>query len=325
MKPTVKIKFVDFWKNFDPADNYFHNFLKGHYNVELSDTPDYLFFSVYGYEHLNFKDCVKILYTGENTVPDYNFCDYAMGFHYMDFDDRYMRFPLYLIYPGFEELKKPKNVDESLANRKFCNFVYSNNVNADPLRNYFFEELSKYKQVDSGGRYMNNIGGPVGDKIAFVKDYKFTIAFENSSSPGYTTEKIMEPMTVMSMPIYFGNPLVGKDFNEKSIVLLKDRNKIDELISEIIQLDKDPEAYLNKLSQPWLTEEQKQKAWETELLVFIENIFSRPITEAKRIPQYGFTDFYSGNLNTMYALFVEREKLNRTKNKIKQFLKLKFK
>ena len=38
-----------------------------------------------------------------------------------------------------------------------------------------------------------------------------TIAFENSSFPGYTTEKIFEPMLEGSIPIYWGNPRVDED------------------------------------------------------------------------------------------------------------------
>ena len=40
-----------------------------------------------------------------------------------------------------------KSVSSDLVNRKFCNFVYSNKKNADPIRDKFFFELSKYKKV----------------------------------------------------------------------------------------------------------------------------------------------------------------------------------
>ena len=39
--------------------------------------------------------------------------------------------------------------------------MYSNNINSDPVRDLFFRQLSKYRKVDSGGRHLNNIGGPV--------------------------------------------------------------------------------------------------------------------------------------------------------------------
>ncbi len=323
MRKIVKIKFVDFWKNFNPEENYFFHFLSKHFDVVLSDNPDYCFFSVYGYDHLKYKNCVKILFTGENMVPDFNFCDYALGFHFIDFDDRYMRFPLYLIYDGFEELKNTKNIDKSLSDRKFCNFVYSNNVNADPFRNYFFEELSKYKKVDSGGRYKNNIGGPVDDKIEFIKDYKFTFAIENSSSPGYTTEKIMEPMRVNSIPIYYGNTKVDCDFNPKSFIWVKEKSQIKEIIDEIIRLDQDDDAYLEKLKVPWLNSEQKLKQWDKNLLNFFDHIFSKDIEEVKRIPQYGFTDHYSSTLVQMDLARKKQMDKNKIKVKIKKLLRLK--
>ena len=36
------------------------------------------------------------------------------------------------------------------------------------------------------------------------KKYKFNICFENSSTPGYVTEKIIQSMYVNSIPIYWG-------------------------------------------------------------------------------------------------------------------------
>jgi hypothetical protein len=60
------------------------------------------------------------------------------------------------------------------------------------VRNRFYNELSKYKQIASGGKVYNNVGYRVPDKLAFIQDYKFCISFENRSYPGYTTEKIVE-------------------------------------------------------------------------------------------------------------------------------------
>jgi alpha(1,3/1,4) fucosyltransferase len=90
--------------------------------------------------------------------------------------------------------------------RNFCNFVASNGN--CPERNQFVEKLSKYKKVDCGGKWMNNIGYNVSDKRKFQSTYKFSIAFENDAYrkgyEWYITEKIMEPMTVNSIPIYKG-------------------------------------------------------------------------------------------------------------------------
>ncbi len=259
----IKIDFCDFWGGFDKTDNYFYNLLKEDYEVEISRNPDVLFFSLFGRSNTLYS-CKKVFYTGENIpaplkglannfFPKEICCDYSFSFDYME-DERNYRLPHYLLYPGYYELAKEKTIDESLANRKFCNFVVSNS--GCQHRNDFFAKLSKYKKVDSGGRFANNIGYPVQDKRKFQSEYKFSIAFENNAyrpqHPGYTTEKIMEPMTVNSMPIYWGNPLIGREFNTESFISCYDFAGDDDLIDYIIELDKDDNKYLEKMNKPWL-------------------------------------------------------------------------
>lgn len=253
-KKRIKINFSDFWGGFDRTDNYFYNLLVEEFDVEISNNPDYLFFSLFGNQHQQ-VNCKKIFYTGENITPPLDYCDYSFSFDFLD-DERNYRLPHYLLYPGYYDLQNPKQIEKSLAKRKFCNFVVSNG-NCDK-RNSFFEKLSKYKKVDSGGRFMNNINGPVSDKRLFQSEYKFSISFENNAyrpeNPGYTTEKIMEPMTVNSIPIYWGNPEISKDFNTKSFINYYDFNSEDDLIGYIIELDKNDDKYLEKLNQPWFTD-----------------------------------------------------------------------
>ena len=47
-----------------------------------------------------------------------------------------------------------------------------------------------------GGKYKNNIGGFIKNKIQFLSSYKFSIAIENSEGDGYITEKIMDSQPV---------------------------------------------------------------------------------------------------------------------------------
>lgn len=254
MKRKIKIDFSDFWGGFDKTNNYFYNLLKDEFDVVITENPDYLFFSIFGNKHLNYK-CKKIFYTGENIAPPLHYCDYSFSFDYLD-DERNYRLPHYLLYDGYYELQRPKIIDESLAKRKFCNFVVSNNGCQE--RNNFYTELSKYKKVDSGGRFANNIGYAVDNKVNFQSEYKFSIAFENNAyrpqHPGYTTEKIMEPMTVNSIPIYWGNPEIGKEFNTKSFINVYDFDSIDSVINYIEYLDNNDKKYLELLNQPWFTD-----------------------------------------------------------------------
>jgi len=251
MKKKIKIDFSDFWGGYNKTDNYFYNLLKDEFDVEISSNPDYLFFSIFGNNHQNYK-CKKIFYTGENISPPLGYCQWSFSFDYLD-DPRNYRLPHYLLYDGYYELQRPKIIEESMVNRKFCNFVASNGNCQE--RNQFVEKLSKYKKVDCGGRFMNNIGYSVTDKRKFQSEYKFSIAFENNAYRpqhiGYSTEKIMEPMTVNSIPIYWGNPKIDLEFNTKSFVNFYDHKNFEQMIEYIIELDKDDSKYLEKLRTPW--------------------------------------------------------------------------
>ena len=252
MKKKIKINFADFWPDFIKTDNYFYNLLRQVYDVEISESPDFLFYSAFTNTHKKYK-CLKIYYTGENRRPDFNECDYAFTFDYIDNPDHY-RLPLYVMYDEPTKLIKPAsfNAEDVLKEKtKFCNFVFSNGRDSAKKRTDFFHALSKYKRVDSGGKFLNNIGGPVKDKLAFIKDYKFTIAFENASYPGYTTEKIFQPMQVNSLPIYWGNELVDRDFNTKSFLNYHEFESMEALIEKVIELDKNDDHYIEYVKQPF--------------------------------------------------------------------------
>ena len=303
-KNKIRIKWGTYG-NGTPADytiDPIYHFLKDNYELEFCDNPDYLICDIASHDDLQY-DCVKIISTIENVVPDFNRYDYVMGFDYISFGDRYLRIPLFASYESYAALKKQHEfTDEEkkmLLNRKFCSFVVTN-AGADPLREKFFRELSKYKQVDSGGRFLNNIGGAVKDKLAFCSNYKFNIAIENSVCPGYTTEKIMEPLTVHSIPIYYGDPLVTNDFHEGCMVRIKNENDVQRAIEEIIFLDTHDDAYLERCLGPRLVHEWDyyQKRRED----FLRNIFDQPIEKAKRTVQYGFQSHYRRKLRQFYKL-----------------------
>lgn len=244
----LKINFSDFWKGFNKTDNFFWNLLSRNYDLELSEQPDILLFSVFGDEFKKYK-CLRIFYTGECIEPNFRIADLSLSFSYIE-DNRHYRFPLFALRTDLSQLlQKPDPAIILKEKTKFCCFVVSNG--GSKHRNQFFHKLSKYKKVDSGGRLFNNIGGPVADKMEFIKHYKFVISFENESRKGYTTEKIVEPMLVNSIPIYWGDPLISKDFNLKSFINVPDFKNFDEVIKQLISIDQDDELYCSYLSQPW--------------------------------------------------------------------------
>ena len=236
MKKKIRCHFTDFWKGFNYKD-ILEVFLSEYELILDEKNPDYLFYSCFGMNHLKYDNCIKIFLSGENSIPDLNLCDYAVCLSDIQSGDRVSHFNLAYIW-RYEPYHPDRDTDR-LLNRKFCNFVYSNNWCADPMRERFFNALSKYKRVDAGGAFLNNMGGRVGDKRSFLKEYKFTIAIENSSLPGYSTEKILDPLLAQSLPIYWGDPNISSDYNPNSFVNLMDYNSLEEAVEEMDDEDED--------------------------------------------------------------------------------------
>lgn len=275
----IKIKFVDFQKDLND-NNDFLTILSKRYDVEISDNPEYLFYSVFGLEHLKYKNCVRIYFTGECLVPDFNECDYAMGFDRLVFGDRYLRLPLFQVfkYRKFYEMLKDRKVfnREDLARKTdFCNYVVSNSFVKDK-RTEIFLELCKYKKVNSGGRYMNNIGGAVKDKFAFQQKHKFSIAFENASYDGYATEKIVEAFAAGTIPIYWGDPRIAEDFNEKAFVNCHNYKSWGDVVKRVKEIDENDDLYLQMMNEPIL------KIQDAGLDSFLYNIFDQSYEESFR-------------------------------------------
>lgn len=281
MKKTLKIKFVDFNPN-ATAIKVFTQYLQERYEVELSEEPEWLFYSVFGNEHLRYNNCVKIFFTGENQVPDFNLCDYAMGFEYLDFGDRYIRFPLWALYPEDTDamLTKHKGVKTS-EKTDFCSFVVSN-PHGNEARAQFMEELSKYKTVHSGGRWRNNVGGPVEDKLAFQKQHKFSIAFENTSHPGYTTEKLVQSFAAQTIPIYWGDPCVAETFNTEAFINCKDYPDWESVVALVKEIDQDDALYQKMLKAPALKDPEIVERTRQEVKAFLFHIFDQETEQAKR-------------------------------------------
>lgn len=295
---NITVAFLDFWSHFDKEEFIGTVALRRNYDVIIvpeAKDADYVFFSVFGDEHWFLpSEKIKIFYTGENLCPDFNVCDYAIGFEWMDYGDRYIRLPNYygtLYHRGqtakFEKQYNEKLTDEQLhnlaKNRRFCSFVVSNGE-GNPIRRQLFEALSQYKQVESGGRWMNNIGGPVEDKIAFESEHKFSIACENSSHPGYTTEKIVEAFAAHTIPIYWGDPEICRVFNPKAFINVLDYPSVDAVIKRVKELDEDVEAYIAILREPALLNlDEYSIDCQLDLMTdFMQHIVEQPLDKAQR-------------------------------------------
>ena len=249
-KPTVRLAFCDFWhpetREAVREKNPIYKLLCRHYHVQLVDDPDFLVYSCFGLRHLKYR-CTRIFFTGENLRPDFGVCDYAFSFDF-PVDERNYRLPLYRLWDDYEATMSRRRTVPDPAGQKFCNFLYSNRKARERIE--FFHLLEQYRRIDSGGRVLNNMEERIDDKMAFLSEYKFTIAFENSSHPGYTTEKLYEALVANTIPIYWGNPLAGRDFNPQTFINCHDHESFDAVVDRIREVDQDDALYRAYLEAP---------------------------------------------------------------------------
>ncbi len=257
----INIAFDDWWQGFNLKENFITRFLDGNIEYSITDNPDkadFLFCSIEKINCFKYK-CPRILFTGENYSPNFNFYDYAIGFDHMIFGDRYFRYPLYVACyeDACKKIENRKRIDVKLADRDFCSFVVSNS-SAEEYRVKLFDKLSEYKKVSSGGRYKNNIGLPNGvdDKICFLSKYKFNIACENISHSGYCTEKIVEAFAAGTIPVYWGDPCISDYFNPKAFINCNEYNDMNSVIDVVKEIDNDKDRYLKMLSEPIIINEK---------------------------------------------------------------------
>ncbi len=328
LRKKVSVFFSDFPSEFDVNDNPYIRVLREKYNVELNpQSPDFLIHSVYGDNHIQY-DCTKICHSIENNSPDFNWSDYAIGSDYIAFGDRYLHFPIFLCSIGAHYNVSPTEAELSEAiSRKtgFCSFLYSNSfsVCAEPVREEFFELLSQYKKVDSGGPFQNNIGRTIprdkdyyyDNAIQWHSKYKFCIAFENSAKQDYVTEKILNALIANTVPIYWGAPNVGEYFNTKRFINCREYPNFHAVIEKVSELDQNPEKYAEMVRQPWFRDGKIPPAFETNPVFwnFLDGIFEQGPVASKRVVNFA----RAGMMRRKYrALIAMQEKKSSSDRKV---------
>ena len=285
---VLKVGFSDMWENFNPEYNFFTLMLSAagaaaSPPVRVVGGPadassTVVIFGPFGENWKGLPETIpKIHFTGENTVPVLGpGVKLNLGFHHFDMvDDAYLRFPLWILeidWFGADAARianpKPIPLDlctkvdaASLARKKnFCAFVVSNPTNQ--VRNTAFQWLSDYKQVDSAGRCMNNMGagifagagggGGEHKKVEFLKDYKFCLAYENNSARGYVTEKFLHAKAAGCIPIYWGDPAIERDFPLAGAIDARGVRSKEELINLVRAVDESDSEWLKRFAVPAL-------------------------------------------------------------------------
>ena len=284
-KRKIYVKYMDFWPAFKLEKFDVHKILCEKYRVIESNNPDYVIFGQFGGRNFGLENkinCIKLFLTIENRAPSFINTDYAIGIHYLSNGDRYFRKPtethqLSAIQTVYNATQV-RNVD--ISTKKFCAWVVSNGGGS--VRNSFFDRLSKYKTVDSGGSYRNNVGGPVSDKLKFLSNYKFSICFENSKTQGYISEKLVDAFEAGTIPIYYRDDTVAELLNNRAYIHVRDKNDFDEKIELIKKIDNNDTLYQEIIREKIVIDDTRYAKEVQKYKDFIYHIINQDKEKAKR-------------------------------------------
>lgn len=121
-------------------------------------------------------------------------------------------------------------------------------------RTAYVAELMKRVKIASYGKVLPTVPRP-GDvegrdaRLAIMAQHKFTLAFENSVSPDYVSDKFFDALIAGSVPVYLGAPNVA-DFapGPRSFIDTADFTGPADLAGYLNHLDQHPAEYEEYLS-----------------------------------------------------------------------------
>jgi hypothetical protein len=255
--------------------------------------------------HTSYPNAKKIYCSCEMTPSHLNIVEqdnnYAIGPEPLE-HSKYLHLPIHnttaawglyseskLFDKPYDWLTEQKDGEKILKDKKhFCGVVQNSTV---PMRMELFEKLSNYKFVRASGGWITNVppeeqtirhindGESYKSKVTFLSDCKFSMQIQSNVLRYLTVEKMIHAYAANTIPIYFGNDKVLEDgFNPKSFINCHDFNTVDEIVDEIIKIDKDDELFKQMISEPIFIKNELPDYFNHEyVFTFLEKIINNKI------------------------------------------------
>ena len=202
----------------------------------------------------------------ENVRPNYDFYARSISCDFDSYGGRNHRAPLWWSEIDWEgQVRSPAGPDSReplvdlerlLAPRpprprpeRFCCYVARNPA---PYRQRAVEALERIAPVDlfgdAAGRPLNR------SKYELLPDYRFNLCFENSTFPGYHTEKPLQAWVGGCVPLYWSDPWWGLDFNRKAIINRIDFPSLEAFADRVAEVESTPGLWEEIAAEPLLLE-----------------------------------------------------------------------
>lgn len=281
MKPEISLAFCDLHEG---GRTFFTRLLSPHFHIRWDDPAEYVIYGHIGHTH-RLQNGIKIYWSQELYGPDWKECDYAIIPHKVD-DRRTYYLPIYAFDQQLEPMirRGPVDPDAIRASKPhFCSLLCAYADRTTGQRQEFFHLLNRRRKVDSAGPALNNTGFRIPkedryrSKVEWIRNYRFNLAFENRYRPGWTTEKLVDPLHVHTIPIHWGDPRVKEDFNPESFICADDFRSLDELAEYVLHVDTTPELYAKYVQAPPFRDNRPSPIYDLSRLVdFFRAILANP-------------------------------------------------
>ena len=282
---TLRYCIKNWWDN--SKTNVITNILAKYYNIIYDDkNPQLIIYSSYNGFNKNtsiIKEIPSLFIMGENRlIPKIpTGIHYSMTFEQTKDNNLQAGYPLFFncgrinkdINKDKDKLLNERKLND-FSNKKFACAVISNNMSRGvEFRNNLVNIITKYKDIDYGGAWRNNVGGPVLDKLKFLNNYKFNICCENSQRDMYITEKILDAYLGNTIPIYAGGK-AETIFNPDSFINLNNKSE-EEIIETIKEVNENDELYKKMYNAQILLDENYFKKKYEEIEQFLVNLVEK--------------------------------------------------
>lgn len=226
---------------------------------------------------------IKVFFSGENVhcAPYDEYSDYllrdkttdlSLGFEYFE-DNRYLRFPLWLLYMFDATSTREDIVSRCNALRyptiseksRFCGMIASHDPNG--LRKVIVDAVDELSPVSCAGKYLHNDDSLKtqfdDNKIDYLSRFFFNICPENSNSSGYVTEKLFEAISAGCIPVYWGsyNHPEPQIINSEAVLFWEKNKDNQDVLRRIDHLFSNPSEMDEFLHMPRLLEGAEDVVW----------------------------------------------------------------
>ncbi len=160
--------------------------------------------------------------------------DYVLTFcrDLLSIDDRFHFCPFGTTWFGINDwdiYDKSKNLSIIASNKNFAT--------GHKLRHEIIKKFGNSMDVMGSGYT------PIPDKLLGLKDYRYSLAVENSYCNDYFTEKLIDCFLTGTIPIYYGFDNIGKYFDNNGFISFNSSEDLEQIIRFI-----GPEDYSSRLS-----------------------------------------------------------------------------